>query len=108
LAASIFEVPFGDPSAHIVVRRSGNLQTEMNFSWWTETGTAKPGKDYEAVAPHVETIAAGKSAANLFVPVVTDLKRQQSTNFYVVIGDPSADASLGSRTVAMVSIEPSE
>lgn len=108
LAASVFEVPFGDPSAHIVVRRSGSLQTEMNFSWWTETGTAKPGKDYEAVVPHVETIAAGKNAVSLFVPVVTDLKRRQSTNFYVVISDPSTNVSLGTRTVAMVSIEPSQ
>ena len=47
LAAYSFEVPPGEPAAHIVIRRSGSLHAETSFSWWTETGTAKPGVDYE-------------------------------------------------------------
>jgi serine/threonine protein kinase len=107
LAAYSFDVPPGEPAAHIVIRRSGSLHAETSFSWWTETGTAKPGVDYEAVASHVESIAAGKNAVSLFIPVVTDSTRRAPKNFYVVISDPSPNTTLGTRTVAMVSIEPS-
>lgn len=107
LAAYSFEVPPGEPAAHIVIRRSGSLRAETSFSWWTETGTAKPGVDYEAVVSHVESIAAGKNTVNLFIPVVTDSTRREPKNFYVVISDPSPNTTLGTRTVAMVSIEPS-
>jgi serine/threonine protein kinase len=108
LAAYSFEVPPGEPAAHIVIRRSGSLHAETSFSWWTETGTAKPGVDYEAVVSHVESIPAGKNSVSLFIPVVTDTTRRQPKNFYVVISDPSPNTTLGNRTVAMVSIEPSE
>jgi hypothetical protein len=108
LAANSFEVLPGEPSAHIVIRRSGSLHAETSFSWWTESGTAKPRVDYEAVSSHVETFAAGKSVVNLFVPVVVDPTRQQPKNFYVVISDPGANTTLGARTLAMVTIEPSE
>ena len=108
LAANSFEVLPGDPAAHIVIRRSGSLHADTSFSWWTETGTAKPGVDFEAVVSHVEYIAAGKNAVNLFIPVVADSTRRQAKNFYVVISDPSSNTTLGTRTVAMVSIEPSQ
>lgn len=108
LAAYSFEVPPGEPAAHIVIRRSGSLHAETSFSWWTETGTAKPGVDYEAVVSHVESIAAGKNALSLFIPVVADSTRREPKNFYVVISDPSPNTTLGTRTVAMVSIEPSQ
>ena len=108
LATSSFEVPPGDAAAHIVIRRSGSLRAETSFSWWTETGTAKPGVDYEAVLPHVETIAAGKNAVSLFIPVIADSTRQQPKNFYVVISDPGPNSTLGNRTVAMVSIQPEQ
>ena len=108
LAAYSFEVLPGDPAAHIMIRRSGSLHAETSFSWWTETGTAKPGVDYESVVSHIEYIAAGKNALSLFVPVVTDPRRAQPKNFYVVISDPGPNATLGNRTVAMVSIEPSQ
>jgi serine/threonine protein kinase len=108
LATSSFEVPPGEAAAHIVIRRSGSLRAETSFSWWTETGTAKPGVDYEAVLPHVESIAAGKNAVSLFIPVIADSTRRQPRNFYVVISDPGPNSTLGNRTVAMVSIEPEQ
>jgi serine/threonine protein kinase len=107
LAAYSFEVPPGEPAAHVVIRRSGSLRAETSFSWWTETGTAKPGVDYEGVASHVEYISAGKNAVSLLIPVVTDSTRREPKNFYVVISDPSPNTTLGTRTVAMISIEPS-
>jgi serine/threonine protein kinase len=108
LAADTIEVPLADPAARIPVRRTGSTRGEVSFSWWTESGTAKPGQDFMPVAPHEERIEDGKSFANLFVPVVADATRRRSKSFYVVINNPSAEAALGKRTLTMVTISPSD
>jgi hypothetical protein len=108
LAADTIEVPLADPAARIVVRRTGSTRGEVSFSWWTEAGTAKPGQDFMLVAPREERIDDGKSSASLFVPVVADATRRRSKSFYVVINNPSADASLGKRTLTMVTIPASD
>jgi hypothetical protein len=61
-----------------------------------------------SVKAHEERFEDGKAVANLFVPVVTDPTRKQPKSFYVVINDPSDGASLGKRTLTMVTIPPSE
>ena len=106
LAADSISVAPADPAARIVVHRSGNLRGDAQFSWWTESGTAKPGHDFVPVAPHEEHIGDGKNALTLYVPVVVDSRRRQPKSFYVVIGSPSAGASLGAHTLAMVTIAP--
>ena len=108
LAADTIEVPLTDPAARIVVRRTGSTRGEVSFSWWTEAGTAKPGQDFMLVAPREERIDDGKSSASLFVPVVADATRRRSKSFYVVINNPSAEASLGKRTLTMVTIPASD
>jgi hypothetical protein len=108
LAADSINVAPADPAARIVVHRSGNLRGDAKFSWWTESGTAKPGHDFVPVAPHEEHIGDGKSALTLYVPVVVDSRRRQPKSFYVVIGSPSAGASLGAHTLAMVTIAPTD
>jgi hypothetical protein len=45
---------------------------------------------------------------NLFVPVVSDPTRKQPKSFYIVINDPSDGATLGKRTLTMVTIPSSE
>lgn len=101
------EVPVGEPAAHVVVHRGGSLRGGASFSWWTEAGTANPGQDFEPVARHEERIADGKSSASLFVPVVADSTRRQPKTFYVVIGGPSRDVSVGARHRVVVTIRPS-
>jgi len=108
LAADTVDVPPDAPAARVVVRRSGSLHGDASFSWWTESGTAKPGRDFGAVATHEEHIEAGKSTLNLFIPVVSDSTRREPKSFYVVISDPSPGASLGARTLTMVTIPASE
>lgn len=108
LAADTIEVPLTDPAARVIVRRKGNLHGNVTFTWWTESGTAKPGQDFMAVAPHPEVIEPGQSSASLFIPVVGDSTRRQPKSFYVVISDPSAGVALGARTLTMVTIPPSE
>ncbi len=60
------------------------------------------------VAPRKEFMGAGKGAVNLNIPLVSDTTRQQPKSFYVVIGDPSDGASLGARTVTIVTIPPAQ
>jgi serine/threonine protein kinase len=108
LAADTVDVPLTDPAARIVVRRKGSLQGPATFTWWTESGTAKPGQDFIAVTPHQEVIEQGKNSVSLFIPVVGDATRQQPKSFYVVINDPGPGVTLGARTLSMVTIPPSQ
>jgi serine/threonine protein kinase len=108
LAADTIDVPITDPAARVIVRRKGSLHGEVTFTWWTESGTAKPGQDFMAVAPHPEIIEDGKNAVSLFIPVVGDSTRRQPKSFYVVINDPSPGVALGARTLTMVTIPPSD
>jgi serine/threonine protein kinase len=106
LSADTLDVPPTDPAAHILVRRTGNLRGDAGFTWWTESGTAKPGQDFVGVKPHEEHFEDGKAVVNLFVPVVADPARKQPKSFYIVINDPSDGASLGKRTLTIVTIPP--
>jgi serine/threonine protein kinase len=108
LAADTVDVPLTDPAARIIVRRRGSLQGAATFTWWTESGTAKPGQDFMAVSPHPEVIEDGKNSVSLFIPVVGDATRQQPKSFYVVINDPGPGVTLGARTLTMVTIPPSQ
>ena len=104
LAASTLEVPAMSPAARVMVRRSGGLQSDARFSWWTESGTAKPGQDFEAVTAHEEIIERGQSSVILYIPIIADSTRREPKNFYVMIGDPTEGASLGARTLMMVTV----
>jgi hypothetical protein len=108
LAADTIDVPLTDPAARIIVRRRGSLQGDATFTWWTESGTAKPGQDFIAVSTHQEVIEDGKNSVSLFIPVVGDATRQQPKSFYVVINDPGPGVTLGARTLTMVTIPPSQ
>jgi serine/threonine protein kinase len=108
LSSDTVDVPLTDPAAHVLVKRTGNLHADVAFTWWTESGTAKPGQDFMSVKPHEEHFEDGKALINLFVPVVSDPTRKQPKSFYIVINDPSDGASLGKRTLTMVTIPPSE
>jgi hypothetical protein len=108
LAFETTEVSNASPAALVLIRRRGNLLRDATFTWWTETGTAKPGVDFEAIAPRVETLRAGKDRLNLQIPIVSDPARRQARNFFVVIDQPGPHVSLGSRTVAKISILPPE
>ena len=108
LAADSVDVGPDEPMAHIIVRRSRALRDDVAFSWWTESGTAKPGRDFVTVKSHVEHIAGGRSDVNLMVPVLADPKRRGPKSFYVVIDEASDNATLGGRTLTMVTVPGSE
>jgi hypothetical protein len=105
MAAALVDVPAGQANAAVMVRRKGNLRGAINFTWWTESGTAKPGTDFAPVVPRIAYIEDGKSSVTLSIPV-TGSPRAQSKNFYVVIDLPEGDAKLGAQTLAMITLPP--
>jgi Protein kinase domain/Calx-beta domain len=104
LAADTVDVPSTEPVAHVIVRRSRTSRGDVSFSWWTESGTAKPGRDFEPVKLQVEHIEDGRNEADLVIPIVLDPARQGPRSFYVVIDEPSDNATLGTRTLTMVTL----
>ncbi len=108
LAADEVDVPPAEPTARVIVRRSRSLRGDVNFTWWTESGTAKSGTDFVPVTAHTERMESGQSTVNLIIPVVVDPGRRESRSFYVVIDDPGDNAMLGARTLTMVTLIGSE
>ena len=108
LAADSIDVPATDTVAHVLVKRSRVTRGDVSFTWWTESGTAKPGKDFTPVEPHVVQIDSGKMVGELVVPVVSDPARKGAKSFYVVIDQPSNNAALGPRTLTMITLPEGE
>jgi hypothetical protein len=107
LAEDTVDVPAGQPSAEVIVHRKGNSRGETSFTWWTESGTAKPGTDFSAVVPQLGYVADGKSTVSLSIPV-SIAAHAQSKSFYVVIDQSEGGATLGARTLTMVTLLPSD
>jgi serine/threonine protein kinase len=107
LAADTVEVADSEPSAQVTVHRKGNLRGSTSFTWWTESGTAKPGADFSAAVPQLAYIGDGKSTVSLSIPVSSS-RHAQSRSFYVVIDQSEGGAKLGARTLTMVTLLPRE
>jgi serine/threonine protein kinase len=104
LAADNVELQPGDSVAHVAIRRSRTLRGDVSFRWWTESGTAKPGRDFTPVMSHVEQAPEGRSTVDLMIPIIANPGRHDPRSFYVVIDEPSENAALGQRTLTMVTI----
>jgi serine/threonine protein kinase len=107
MAADTVEVQASNVTALVVVRRKGNLHGDASFTWWTESGTAKPGRDFTPVIPRVDRIPDGSSSVSLSVPV-SGTPRTQPKSFYVVIDRTDSGAALGAKTLTMVTLQPPE
>jgi serine/threonine protein kinase len=105
LAADTVDVPSSETAAHVVVSRKGNLHGDASFTWWTESGTAKPGQDFAAVTPRMEHIADGIGSVSLSIPI-SGTHRTQPKSFYVVIDRSDSGPALGGRTLTMVTLQP--
>jgi hypothetical protein len=101
-------VTLDDTVARVVVHRSRLMRGDATFSWWTESGTAKPGRDFIPVKAHEETMTSGKSSATLFIPILPDPRRRDARSFYVVIDAANDNAAVGPRTLTQVTIPGSD
>jgi serine/threonine protein kinase len=107
LAADRIDVPSGETEAQVSVHRKGSLRGETTFTWWTESGTAKPGAEFSAVVPQIAHIGDGKSSVTLSIPL-RNTPRAQPKSFYVVIDQTEGGAALAGRTLMMVTLQPPE
>jgi serine/threonine protein kinase len=107
LAADTVDVPSGQASAQVLVHRKGSLRGETSFTWWTESGTAKPGTDFSAVVPQLAYVADGKSNVSLSIPL-SIAPHTQPKSFYIVIDHADGGATLGARTLTMVTLQPND
>jgi serine/threonine protein kinase len=105
LAADTIDIPAGEASAQISVQRKGSLRGETSFTWWTESGTAKPGTDFSAAMPQLAHIGDGKSSVTLNV-ALSNAPHAQAKSFYIVIDQSEGGAPLGARTLTMVTLQP--
>ncbi|MGC2030475.1 MAG: hypothetical protein WA642_10680, partial [Steroidobacteraceae bacterium] len=105
MAADTVDIQPGETTANVVVHRKGNLHGETSFTWWTESGTAKPGRDFAAAVPRVEHFEDGSKSVILNIPV-SAAPRTQPKSFYVVIDRTDTGAALGERNLTMVTLQP--
>jgi serine/threonine protein kinase len=105
LAADTVDVQAPDTTASIVVNRKGNLHGDAPFTWWTESGTAKPGQDFTPVIPHEGQIESGSASVSLTIPV-SGAPRTKPKSFYVVIDRTDSGPALAGRTLTMVTLQP--
>ena len=89
----------------MTVRRKGSTRGEANFTWWTESGTAKPGVDFVPATPHVEHFAEGSNSVNVSIKVSSQ-PRTQPKSFYVVIDQADSGPALGARNLTLVTLLP--
>jgi serine/threonine protein kinase len=110
LAEAALDLSPSDTVARVVVRRKGASRGDISFLWWTESGTAKPGVDFAAIAPRIEHIESGKNSATLLVPIVSDSTRRTARSFYVLIDDagPDSGATVVNRSTTIVTLSPAE
>jgi serine/threonine protein kinase len=107
MAADTIDVPAAEALALVSVRRKGNLRGETTFTWWTESGTAKPGIDFSPVLPQLTTVGDGQSDVSLNI-LLSKAPRTRSKSFYVVIDRTDGGAALGARTLTMVTLLPGD
>jgi serine/threonine protein kinase len=105
LSADTVDVPSGETEAQVSVHRKGSLRGETSFTWWTESGTAKPGTDFSAVMPQIAHIGDGKSTVTLSI-LLSKAPHTQAKSFYVVIDQAEGGAPLAGRTLTMVTLQP--
>lgn len=105
LSADTYMVNPGDASADIEVHRTGGVQGDVSFEWWTQRsrGTA-PGRDFASRRPTRAYLPDGVDTVHLSVPIIANPSRKHTELFYVVIGKPGGGASMGSVKRATVFI----
>jgi serine/threonine protein kinase len=103
MAVDTIEVLPTDTAVHVSVRRKGSLRGDTSFTWWTESGAAKPGTDFSPVLPHVQRMQDGEASAVLTVPLVSTV-RAQPKGFYIGIEAVDGGAQIGARALTQVTL----
>lgn len=85
LVARTHPVNRGTHFAEIEVRGKGGVQ---GFTWWTEDGSARAGRDYIAQAKTQRSFTRNRQTASLFVRLLTPVAQAEARTFYIRIAPP--------------------
>jgi hypothetical protein len=105
MAVDTMDASPDDTVVHVTVRRKGNLRGQTSFTWWTESGTAKPGVDFSPVLPHVQVMQDGEASAVLSIPLLPSIHAQPK-GFYVGIEEADGGAQIGARSLTQITLPP--
>jgi hypothetical protein len=103
-AAQSYTVSATDPAARIVVQRNGGATGDLNFVWWTEGDTAQPDVDYASLGAHSERLPSGQERMTVYVPIISNPLRHQTTQFRVVLADVASHRGSGSAPKARATV----
>jgi tRNA A-37 threonylcarbamoyl transferase component Bud32 len=107
MVADTIEVPPDANVAQVTIRRHGSLHGDAAFTLWTESGTAKPGKDFTPIMPHVESIRDGAGTLTVSIPV-SNVPRTKGVSFYAVIDQTDSGPPIAGRRLTMITLGPEE
>ncbi|WP_165064364.1 Calx-beta domain-containing protein [Paludisphaera rhizosphaerae] len=102
-AASSFLVPENAGVANLTVQRVGGARGAVSVSYWTTTGTAAPGVNYQPVSG-VLTFQPGQTSAVIAVPVLSYAHNRGDLTVGVALGGPTGGATLGATSNASLTI----
>jgi len=89
--------------AVVTVTRTGGSASGVSVAFATVAGTAKPGSDYTSVSTNL-TFAAGQTSKIITIPILADSTKELTETVSLVLFNPTPGASLGSPSLAMLSI----
>ncbi len=87
---SVPEGNAGNSDAVVAVTLSQAAAQDVVIKYHTEDNTAKAGTDYVATTTGTITIAAGKTAGEIRVPVIGNTEAQTNRSFRVILDDGGA------------------
>jgi hypothetical protein len=91
--SDVYTVGPREAAARIVIHRTGDPGRALDFVWWTEAASAKPGVDYAPLGHRREHLAAGQDTVTVYVPIVAGARRRESASFYVALNPGGATGS---------------
>jgi hypothetical protein len=91
-AAPSYRVADTAPAARVVIRRTGSARDEVRFVWWTVEDSAKAEVDYAPLGVRTEDIPSGADDITIYIPIISNPLRHETTRFYVALGPPGTPA----------------
>jgi hypothetical protein len=91
-------------AVRIPVQRYGNRSRALEFTWWTEGGSASPGADYADLDAQTARFPPGAERVTLVVPLVDDpaIEPPESFSVRIRVDRPGADPGFAASSVTII------
>jgi hypothetical protein len=94
----------GGLPVNITVTRAGGSSGAVSVNYATQSGSATAGADFGAVSGTLNWASGDTSAKSFTVPIVDDNLVEPTETFTVVLSSPTGGATLGTPSIATVTI----